>query len=223
MANANAALALLGATRGIGRSLLEQALERGHQVRALVRRGSSLDLQHAHLTIVRGDATEPQDVAELLTGADAVFSAVGAPARNKDKIRTQAAQATLSAMQRTGVRRLIAVSVYGTAQTREHLPFFTRAVVFPFFLRHAIADHETQEQTIMSSDVDWTLIRPPYLTDEPVSGAYVSDFGSETGGLTWKVSRADVAHSMLDAFERGTFIRRAVGLSYARDTSSAAA
>ncbi len=223
MANANPTLALLGATRGIGRNLLEQALERGHRVRALVRRGSALDLQHANLTIVGGDATQPQHVAELLMGADAVLSALGAPARNKDKVRTRAAQATLDAMQRTGVRRLIAVSVYGTAQTREHLPFFTRAVVFPFFLRHAIADHETQEQTITSSDVDWTLIRPPYLTDDPVSGAYVSDFGRETSGLTWKVSRADVAHIMLDAFERGTYVRRAVGLSYARDATAAAA
>jgi len=223
MDNANATLALLGATRGIGRSLLEQALERGYQVRALVRRGSTLDLRHANLTIVRGDATHADDVAELLEGTDAVLSALGAPARNKDKIRTLAARATLEAMQRTGVRRLIAVSVYGTAETREHLPFFTRAVVLPIFLRHAIADHETQEQAIMASDVDWTLIRPPYLTDDAVSGAYVSDFGLQTSGLTWKIGRGDVAHSMLDAFERGTHIRRPIGLSYAQATSAAAA
>lgn len=213
MANANTTLALLGATRGIGRILLGQALERGYQVRALVRRGSSLDLQHANLTIVRGDATDPQDVAVLLEGSDAVLSALGAPARNKDKIRTRAARATLDAMQRTGVRRLIAVSVYGTAETREHLPFFTRAVVFPFFLRHAIADHETQEQAIMASDVDWTLIRPPYLTDEAMSGVYASDFGANLDGLTWKISRADVAHSMLEAFARGTATHRAIGVS----------
>lgn len=223
MANENPTLALLGATRGIGRHVLEQALERGYNVRALVRRGSTLDLEHANLTVVRGDATQAQDVAEVLRGTDAVLSALGAPARNKDQLRTQAARATLDAMQRTGVRRLIAVSVYGVGETREHLPFFTRAVVFPFFLRHAIADHETQEQAVMASDVDWTLIRPPYLTDDPVSGVYVSDFGSDTGELTWKISRGDVAHSMLEAFERATHLRRAVGLSYRSQERSAAA
>lgn len=223
MANSNITLALLGATRGIGRHVLEQALERGYNVRALVRRGSTLDLQHPGLTVVRGDATQAQDVEALLQGADAVLSALGAPARNKDGIRTQAAGATIDAMQRTGVRRLIAVSVYGTAETREHLPFFTRAVVFPVFLRHAIADHETQEKAIMASDVEWTLIRPPYLTDDPVLGTYVSDFGSDTSGLTWKISRGDVAHSMLETFERGTHVHRAVGLSYRSDDRSAAA
>ncbi|MGH1345370.1 MAG: NAD(P)-dependent oxidoreductase [Nannocystales bacterium] len=223
MANANATLALLGATRGIGRSLLEQALERGYQVRALVRRGSSLDVQHPNLTIVRGDATEPEDVAELLAGTDAVLSALGAPARNKDKIRTRAAHATVDAMRKTGVRRLVAVSVYGIAETREHVPLFTRAIIFPFFLRHVIADHETQEQTIMTSDVDWTLIRPPYLTDDPVSGTYESGFGDQTSGLTWKISRADVAHSMLDTLERGAHVRRSIGLSYAQGARAAAA
>lgn len=223
MANGNTTLALLGATRGIGRHVLEQALERGYNVRALVRRGSALDLQHPGLTLVRGDATKLQDVESLLQGADAVLSALGAPARNKDGIRTQAAQATLEAMQRTGVGRLIAVSVYGTGETREHLPFFTRAVVFPVFLRHAIADHETQERSIMASDVEWTLIRPPYLTDDPVSGAYVSDFGTQTAGLTWKISRADVAHSMLDALQLRSHVRRAIGLSYTQTASAAAA
>lgn len=223
MDNASTTLALLGATRGIGRHLLEQALERGYRIRTLVRRGSVLDVEHPNLTIVRGDATSSHDVAELIQGSGAVFSALGAPARNKDKIRTRAAHATLEAMHHTGIRRLIAVSVYGTAETREHLPFFTRAVVFPFFLRHAIADHETQEQAIVASDVEWTLIRPPYLTDDPVSGTYASDFGNQIRGLTWKISRADVAHSMLEAFERGAHLRHSIGLSYAQDARPAAA
>ena len=223
MAKPNATLALLGATRGIGRSLLEQALERGYQVRALVRPSSTLEVKHAGLTVVSGDATQADDIEKLLQGADGVLSALGAPARDKNEIRTQAARATLAAMHRTGVRRLLAVSVYGVGTSRDHLPFFTRAIVFPLFLRHALADHETQERAIMGSDVDWTLLRPPYLTDDPASGAYVSDFGSDTQGLTWKISRADVAHSMLEAFERRTHVRRAFGLSYGADGRSAAA
>ncbi|MBV1858797.1 MAG: NAD(P)H-binding protein [Nannocystaceae bacterium] len=223
MANANATIAILGATRGIGRHVLEQALERGYKVRALVRPGSVLDLQHANLTVVRGDATDSGDLAELLQDTQGVLSALGAPARNKDKIRTRAARATLEAMRRTGVTRLIAVSVYGTAETREHLPLFTRAVVFPFFLRHAIADHETQERAIMDSDVDWTLIRPPYLTDDALSGIYASDFGAQTRGLTWKISRADVAHNMHDALERHSHVRHAIGISYAQVATSVAA
>ncbi len=221
MVTSNATFALLGATRGIGRIALERALERGHRVRALVRPGSALDITHENLTVVRGDATNPADIARALEGADAVLSAVGTPARAKQPLRTLAARATLEAMERTGVRRLIAVSVYGVGETRAHLPFFTRAVVFPLFLRRVMADHETQDAAIRASGVDWTLLRPPYLTDGPMTGDYAADFGEQTGGLTWKISRADVAHHMLEALETGSYVRGAIGLSYRQAAQAA--
>lgn len=222
MAQDNTTIALLGATRGIGRLVLEQALERGLRVRALVRRGSDLDVQHPRLTVVRGDATQPADVAEALRCTTAVLSALGTPARNRDGLRTAAAEATLAAMKQTGVDRLIAVSVYGVGDTRAQLPFFTRAIILPVFLRHPMADHAMQEQAVMASDVAWTLIRPPYLTDGPRTADYASAFGSQTAGLTWKISRADVAHFMLDTLVRGTHVRAAVGVSYRQRVASAA-
>lgn len=222
MASQNATFALLGATRGIGRAVLNTALERGHSVRALVRPGSTLDLQHPNLAIVRGDATNPADIARALEGADALLSAIGTPARAKTPMRTRAAEASVEAMRVAGVQRLIAVSVYGAGDTREHLPFFTRAVVFPLYLRRVIADHETQEAAIMHSGLDWTLIRPPYLTDDPVTGDYAIGFGAKTAGLTWKISRADVAHSMLGALEQRSLVHAAVGLSYRKASAAAA-
>jgi len=222
MDTSNTTLALLGATRGIGRVLLERALERGHRVRALVRPGSALDLRHPNLTVVRGDATSAEDLARAVDGVDAVLSAIGVPARTKRAVRTEAAQATLEAMRTCGVKRLVAVSVYGVGETRAHLPFFTRNLVFPLFLRRAIADHETQEDMVRRSDVEWTLVRPPYLTDGPMTGDYAVDFGEALQGLTWKISRADVAHRMLEALEKGTHLRQAIGLSYRQASASAA-
>lgn len=222
MASQDATFALLGATRGTGRAVLDTALERGHSVRALVRPGSTLGLEHPNLTIVRGDATDPADVARALQGADALLSAIGTPARAKTPVRTQAAEASIEAMRLAGVRRLIAVSVYGAGDTRGHLPFFTRAIVFPLYLRRVIADHETQEEAIMRSGLDWTLVRPPYLTDDPATGDYAIGFGAKTAGLTWKISRADVAHSMLGALEQRSLVHAAVGLSYRKASAAAA-
>lgn len=223
MATRRATFALLGATRGIGRAVLDTALERGHSVRALVRPTSTLDLDHPNLTVVRGDATDPASIARALEGADALLSAVGTPARSKTPMRTLAAEASVEAMRSTGVTRLIAVSVYGTGETRVHLPFFTRAIIFPLYLRRVIADHEGQEAAVMRSDLDWTLIRPPYLTDEPVTGDYALGFGAKTAGLTWTISRGDVAHSMLDALEQRSLVHAAVGVSYRKASAAAAA
>ena len=222
MVTDNATIALLGATRGIGRLVLERALDRGYRVRALVRPGSTLDVAHPNLTVVRGDATNADDVVRALAGAEALLSAVGAPPRASIATRTETAKASIEAMERTGVRRLIAVSVYGVGETKSHLPFFTRAVVLPLFLRRVIADHETQEQAIRASDLDWTLLRPPYLTDGAATGDYVSNFGDDTDGLTWKISREDVAHCMIESLERGAHVRTAFGLSYRQASASAA-
>jgi putative NADH-flavin reductase len=209
MTSQDSTFALLGATRGIGRAVLDTALDRGHSVRALVRPGSTLDLEHPSLTIVHGDATNPADITQALDGADALLSAIGTPARAKTPMRTRAAEASVEAMRLAGVRR-------------EHLPFFTRAIVFPLYLRRVIADHETQEAAIMRSGLDWTLIRPPYLTDDPVTGNYAIGFGANTADLTWKISRADVAHSMLGALEQRSLVNAAVGLSYRKASAAAA-
>jgi putative NADH-flavin reductase len=222
MVTSNTTFALLGATRGIGRVVLERALERGHAVRALVREGSTLDIAHPNLTILRGDATDAKDVARALEGATAVLSAIGTPPREKTPFRTLCARATLEAMRHSGVQRLVAVSVYGAGETRALVPFFTRAVIFPFYLRRVMADHETQEAIIKDSGVEWTLIRPPYLTDGPATADYASAFGTATQGLTWKISRADVAHCMLDALERHVHVRAAIGLSYRKASTAAA-
>ena len=213
MDNTPITFTLLGATRGIGRALLDQALERGLHVRALVRPGSELPVAHPSLAVIRGDATDEGDLMRAIEGSDAVLSALGAPARNKDHVRESAARATLQAMRKVGTRRLIAVSVYGVGETKAHLPFVTRNVVFPLFLKHAIADHERQEAVIRDSDVQWTLVRPPYLVDGPATGEYAEGF-TEPRGLTWKVSRADVAHYMLNLLTNSRHIHKAVGLSY---------
>jgi len=139
-------------------------------VRALVRPGSEFSVSHPALTVIRGDATNAGDLARAIEGSDAVLSALGAPARNKDHVREAAARATVQAMRKVGTRRLIAVSVYGVGDTKAHLPFITRNIVFPLILKHAIADHECQEAVIRDSDVPWTLVRRPYLVDGPATG-----------------------------------------------------
>jgi len=202
-------IALLGATGGTGRAILEDALARGHQVRALVREGSPLEPRPG-LTIVRGDATDHGALFRLLRGVDATVIALGAPAFSKTQIRSRNAAAIRDVLPPGS--RVVCLSVYGAHETRSELTFFLRRFFFPFYLRRAVADHEAQETIFEQSSLEVTLVRPPHLHDGPAEGAYVHGFESAEG-IGWKVSRADLASFMLDEVEQPRYAGRAVAIS----------
>ncbi len=201
-------LALFGATGGIGRALIRQALDRGHAVRALARDPSALadvDDADGRLTVLAGDVTDPDAVARALAGADAVLCALGAPALSRSRVRSEGTRTIVTAMRDRGLDRVVAVSVYGAHETRAHLTPFLRWVLFPLYLRRAVADHERQEQVLAESGLRWTALRPPHLTDGPLTGRYAAGF-DRPDDITWHVSRADVAHFALDVVDHDRYV-----------------
>lgn len=86
--------------------------------------------------------------------------------------------------------------------------------MFGWFLKEAFADHVDQERYVRESDLDWVIVRPAAFTDGPVTGEYKHGFASTDKELTLKISRADVAHFILEQLEDDTYLRRTPGLSY---------
>ncbi|MEL6760222.1 MAG: NAD(P)H-binding protein [Myxococcota bacterium] len=169
-------LAIIGATRGVGLRLVREALTRGAtRLRLLVRDAGAMrkvmvdeawPVESTELIeLIEGDATDVSDVRRVVSGVDAVLFAIGAPARNRGSIRTLATRAMIAAMRAEGVKRVVAVSVFGAYETRAQLPFFLRMVIFPFVLSRVVRDHEGQEALLSESDLEWTAVRPPNLVD----------------------------------------------------------
>ena len=204
-------LALFGATGGTGRQLLTRALDRGHHVVALARTPGALDPRPG-LRVVGGDATDPAAVQRTLAGADAVLVALGAPALARTRIRTEGTRTIVAAMREAGIRRIGAVSLLGAHESRDQLTFFLRRLFFPLYLRRAVVDHEDQESLLAASDLDYVIARPPHLNDGPAQGTFAHGF-DDTPGLTFHLSRADLADFLLDEMERPRYRRQAVGLS----------
>ncbi len=205
-------VAIFGATGGIGRQLVDQALASGRRVTALVRRPDALEPRPG-LDLVVGDVTDPQAVRAALGEADAAIVALGAPAMSKSRVRSEGTATIAAAMAELGLTRMMCVSVYGAAETRRHLPFFLRFVIFPTYLRRPVADHERQEALLAETDLDYTCVRPPNLTDGPVTGAYAHGFSGPTSDVEMYVSRADVAHFILEELEAGDYNRQAVAIA----------
>jgi len=198
-------LLLLGATGGTGRQLLSLALEAGHETTALVRSPEKLNAED-HLLVRAGDATDPEAVDAAVAGQDAALSALGVRSPLGDDLITPSLRALVPAMQKHSVRRLIWLSALGVGQTREQAPVMLR-VPLSTILRRIGRDKAAGEEYLRSTDLDWTLVYPPALTNGPRTGTYRSGETVNVSGLP-RISRADVAEFMLAQLDNAAYIRR---------------
>ena len=208
-------LFILGGTGGIGRELVAQALHRRHRVTAFVRNPQKLGPPREGLTVIQGDVLNPEAVGAALAGHSAVLSAIGPPGPGRTTITRDSAQATVSAMNAAGVRRLLIVGVAVLFDDAGILARLLRKTL----LRNVANDSAEMERIVKSSDLDWTIVRPPRLTNGPRTERYgiAEDRLPRGSGGAATISRADVAHFLLDEVERPAHIRCIVGAAYTKD------
>lgn len=215
-------LAIIAATGATGRHVLDQALAAGHEVTALVRNPSKLE---ADVRAVTADMASPRPevLEEALAGADAVVSALGATSKAQAGVAATGTRALIEAMSATGTSRLVVLSAapIGTVSTAarpdkpRHDPgdgFVLRRLtgIVKRVLREHYADLADMEDLVQDSALDWTIVRPPRLTDKPATGAYRTAYGRNPRGGS-VISRADLAHCMLAAITSPEASRAVIG------------
>ncbi len=218
-------LTIVGATGGIGRLMLEQAVAAGHEVTAAVRNPANLTRP---VRAVRVDLSQPDPAAleSAVAGADAVLSGLGPRSRADAGVAARGTAAIIAAMKETGTRRLIVVSAapLGTVPSpaNPNPPrndpgdgFFMRNLfshMAKAMFRAHYADLAVMEDDLRASGLDWTIVRPPRLSNRPLSGKYRTAYGRNLRG-GWIVPRADVAHLMLRLVDEPDAIAQTVGVA----------
>jgi putative NADH-flavin reductase len=205
-------LAVLGATGGTGLEIVRQAIENGHSVTAFVRSAERLKRFANRITIQQGDLLNPAELAKAITSHDAILSGFGPRvpiAKSDANLLRNFASALTTAMHQANVRRAVIVST----------AFLFKDSILPpahlfgrLFFPGVVIDASAMERTVMESGLDWTIVRPPQLTDKPVTGKY----RVRTGHLPrfgFNISRANVAHFFLKTAEDPASIRKVVGVS----------
>lgn len=205
---------IFGASRGIGRCLLERALFLGHHVTAAVRKPASVDVSHPQLRVLTCDALDASAVERALAQQDVAFCALGAPGRSPTTLYSKAAETIASAMRAQRVRRLIAVSNFGVLGEKAH-GWRSKALMLLArpMLRHVLADHRRALAEIEQGVPEWVVVRPLPLTDGPWTGRYrVSVDGLPHEGL--RIARRDVADFMLRQASSDEFLNRVPAIAY---------
>jgi len=207
-------LLVFGASGQTGQELLRQALQRGHAVSAFVRDPAKLPLRDLSLRVIQGNVRDAAAVAAAMPQHDAVVSVlgVGIPLQHDPDV-IAGLRHIIRAMQAQGIRRLIYLSFIGVRESRSAVGFLL-SYIAPIPLRHEIADHEEKEALVRASGLDWTILRPPKLTGGRLSGRCRSGEHIRSWKPLPMLSRADLAHFILQDLAVPRYIGRAPRLLY---------
>lgn len=185
--------------------MLTQALAQGHDVRVLARDPERVP-RADRLEVVVGDVRDPDAVARVIAGSDAVVSAVGPRSNSPDAVALLDATARniISAMHAHRVARVVFVAGAGIAIAGERRDLSQRMIsgVVGVVARWIVAAKERELAAYRGSDLEWTAVRPPRVVPGPPTGR-VQLTGDRPRSL--RVTSGDVAIAILATLaDRGT-------------------
>ena len=203
-------IAVIGSTGRTGRLVIEEGIRRQHAMTAFTRRPDALaDIQGLR-AVVQGDGRNLEDIRRAVRGQDAVISIVAPEGRGPTTVISDVTRAELTAMQEAGVRRLVTVSV---SAIEGHRPWILINLV-RWILRRPYADFARMEQLVTSSGLDWTIVRPPYLSNGPTTGRVRSQAGGkDLAHGPYHISRRDLAATLLNLAEDSRHVREVLLVS----------
>ena len=197
-------LLIIGASRGIGKALLEEALKDGHQVRVLARDPEKIEITDNALEVVKGDVRDLEAVSAAIDDMDIVCSCIGVPITFKPvDLFAEAAKNLVQAVRQKSGLKLIAVTGIGAGDSKGHGGFLYDRIFKPLFLNTIYEDKDREEEIIMGSSIDWLIVRPAGLTNGPRTGKYrvINDLD---GNVSTRISRRDVADFILSEMAHPT-------------------
>jgi putative NADH-flavin reductase len=180
--------------------LVAQAVAHGHSVTTF---GRSLftGSQSGEVLSVVGDPMSASELAEALPRHDAVLSVLGTRGLGATSVLEDGSRATIAAMRKTGVKRLVILS--------SHIGLINR-IVSRTILRHFSSDQRAMEKLVTASDLDWTILRPPRMTDSAPDEQSTSTVDEPPDASGMLITKEEVARVLLDTVENQRHIRELV-------------
>ena len=200
---------VFGATGKTGLELLKQGLSQGHTMTAFVQDSDKLKDIHG-VNIVQAELRDKNVMQATIRGNDAVLVSLGSSNRSSSK-RTKM---IIEAMRQAEVNRIIAVSWYGAGNgNRSFIDQFARMIgvssfgtghgngsIIDWFARKLLSNVRNkymQEQIIVNSGMDYTIVRTPRIMNKPAHGNLFVTTALSYNFPVEEISRSDVAFFML--------------------------
>jgi putative NADH-flavin reductase len=210
-------IALFGATGMVGQRILKEAIGRGHSVTAIVRDTSKITDTNPSITAAAGDILDSKQVASLVTGADAVVSAIS-PGANSNDIYIAAVNSLAAGLAEAGIKRIIFVGGAGSLEVAPGVQLVDTPN-FPEIYKARASAMRDELEYIRTSDLalDWTYVSP---------SAFISP-GDRTGKFRVggdqllvdsegksSISAEDFAVAVVDEIEKAEHVKQRITVGY---------
>lgn len=211
-------IAVFGATGKTGSVFTERAVK-NYKVKALVRNPEKLKIKHPNLEVIQDDILNKNNVEKTIKDCQVVVTLIGQVKDSPEDLQTKSIQTIIKAMEKEGVKRLISLTGGGVLNKGEDRPkFIDRLIVFIMKnlagkgSRNALLDAIQHAEIIKKSNLDWTIVRGPVLTENEPTGKYEVGYVGRIPGIT--LTRADLSDFILKIISTNDHIRDMPFLAY---------
>ncbi|KAL7391344.1 hypothetical protein ABVT39_008001 [Epinephelus coioides] len=215
-------ITVLGATGQTGQYLVNQALQQGHTVTAIVRNPGKLTVHHDNLKVVEADIFSADSLKPHFKGQDVIMSCLGFSTSFFSPVTgySQSMNAMVNAMREVRVNRIITMtSWYTDPNSGTQSSYLIRFLLLPMIRSVLTNMHEMEQFLQKTSDINWTVVRPPGLKNLPASaqefltheGYFVPDSSGHPVGSA--VARGDVARFMLSLLNSNAWVKKGVSMT----------
>ena len=204
-------ITILGSTGFVGKVLINKAVVAGYQVKTLARYPERLEYIKDKVEIITGSVFESSSIEAAIEGAEVVLSTIGPPQRNPgDPVQYEKAMKNIvSAMDKYGIKRYIHIGGAGHAGGENEKWTLNRRflrLLLNLSGKQILVAKHMEWEVLKTSDLDWTLVRPPRITNEIASG----DISANEKNLeSLKVSVGDLTDFILEQITSKEWIRKA--------------
>ncbi len=204
--NTDSTIALFGGTGRTGHPTLQKLLDAGFRVRAQARNPAGIPIEHERLTVIKGSFNDPGAVAEVIEGSDAVISLVGHVKDSEKDLLTTGLGYVIYAMDKRGLKRIVNLTGAGVPHPKDKPKFVDKAFRFVMgtFFKDVIHDATESSFLLRASDLDYTNVRGPRLTEGAAKGTRKVGY---VGEINSSLTREDLATFIVEVLIEDEYIR----------------
>lgn len=206
-------ITVFGATGMVGKQLVQQALFKGHQVKAFGRNVFTTDfLEQDKIELIQGGLFDEKEVGKAIAGSDAVLSALGGSMDSTDKTRSLGMKIIAAQMEKAGVKRIVAVGGMGVLDAGDGT-LLLDGEEYPQQYVTVGLEHKKAWEHLKNSSLDWTFVCPPDIIDAGPTGNFVTKAEQVPEPNQYRINAGDLALFMIGEIEKREYVHQRVGIS----------